>query len=226
MVLKRQIRFLLTAAVMLTTANGSAFAQQAGFPPAGFPQQPPPAPNDPSNPRNYQYTITPSLMDMGSGIDQGNTGPFVTLDDRQFARIVAENCTTQLQMDRLAAQKSDSEAVKQLSQDLTNSCTRFAKVLNRGAARLDLKLPDEIDAKRKARLDSDSHAHRSGVRPGVPYSSIRLQNRVLTITDREADKGSVTGLRNWAGTMIPLLQSQLEAAKHTLAARSALSQNQ
>jgi putative membrane protein len=224
MVLKRQIRCLLTAAAVLAAADGSAFAQQAGFPPAGFPQQPPPAPNDPSNPRNYQQTITPSLMDMGSGVDQGNTGPFVTFDDRQFAQIMAERCTMQLQMDRLATQQSDNEAVKQLSQDLTNSCTRIAKILNRVAARLDFKLPAEIDAKRKARLDRMATLTGAEFDRAYLSQAIRLQNRALTITEREADKGGVTGLRNWAGTTIPLLQSQLEAAKHAIAASSAVSQ--
>ena len=226
MVLKRQIRCLLTAAAMWSAAHGSAFDQQAGFPPAGFPQQPPPAPNDPTNPRNYQQTITPSLVDMGSGVDQGSTGPFVTFDDKQFAQIMSERCTMQLQMDRLATQQSDNEAVKQLSQDLTNSCARIAKILNRVAARLDIKLPGEIEAKRKAKLDH--MATLTGAEFDRTYLSqtIRLQNRALTITEREADTGGVTGLRNWAGTTTPVLQSQLEAAKHALAAGSAVGQKQ
>jgi predicted outer membrane protein len=225
MVLKRQIRFLFMAGTMLAAANGSAFAQQAGFPQAGFPQQPPPAPNDPTNPRNYQQTITPSLVDMGSGIDQGNTGPFVTLDDRQFAQIMTER-TMQSQMDRFATLHSDSEAVQQLSRDLANSCMRIEKILNRVVARLDLKLPGGIDAKRKARLDRMATLTGAEFDRAYLIQTIRLQNRALTITEREADKGGVAGLRIWAGMTIPVLQSQLEAARHTLAASSMVSQQQ
>ena len=53
---------------------------------------------------------------------------------------------------------------------------------------------------------------------------IRLQDRALTITEREAERGGVTGLRNWADTMTPVLESQLRAAKRNLAAASVLSQ--
>ena len=114
MLLPREFRFLITIAALLAAASGNGAAQQAGFPPAGMAQQPPPAPNDPSNPRNYQNTIVPSLLDMGSGIDQGNTGPFVTLDDRQFARIVSERCLMQVELGQLAGEKNVSDGVRLL----------------------------------------------------------------------------------------------------------------
>jgi len=46
--------------------------------------------------------------------------------------------------------------------------------------------------------------------------AIRLQNRALTITGREAEKRGDTGMCHGAGMTIPVLQSQLETARHTL----------
>lgn len=209
--LKRQVQLVLTAAVVFAAASGSALAQQ-----------PAPVPTDPSNPRNQQ-PIMPSLLDMGSGTDQGNIGPFVTLDDKQFARTMAERCMMQVKLNELAQGKSESASVKQFSRDMNDSCTKMSAILNRASLRLEIKLPRDLDVKRKGAIDRIAALSGPAFDQAYLHEVMRLQNKALTVTQREAANGGVTGLRNWAGMMIPALQEQLRMAKQNLAADSVVS---
>ena len=46
---------------------------------------------------------------------------------------------------------------------------------------------------------------------------VRLQNEAITVTQHEASSAGITGFRHWSGVTVPIMQDQLELAKHMLA---------
>jgi len=167
--------------------------------------------------------ITPSLMDMGVGVDQGNIGPFVTMSDRQFARNTVRGAAMEIQLGDLAVQKGNTPEVRELGQHLVDNYTRWSAGLGRAGARLGIELPSELPARDKTEIARIAALKGRDFDRAYLEQLVRLQNKALTITQYEAANGGVTGFRNWAGLMVPVLQDHLRQAKKNLAGGEAVS---
>jgi len=165
-----------------------------------------------STPSGNPANITPYLMDMGFGTDQGNIGPFVTSSDKQFAQTTAMRALIQLKLAEAALQKSERADVKGVAQRMTDDYTRWGEGIRKASAYLNIKIPTEIDARHQS--DVDRILALSGHEFDEAYLKevSRLQHKALTITQYEAENAGVTGFRHWAGVMVPALQSEIRAA--------------
>jgi len=173
-----------------------------------------------STPSGNPANITPSLMDMGFGTDQGNIGPFVTSSDKQFAQATAMRALVQLKLAEAALQKSDRSDVKGVAQRITDDYTRWGDGVRRASAYLNIRIPSEIDSRHQG--DIDRILGLSGPEFDEAYLKevSRLQRKALIITQYEAENAGVTGFRHWAGVMIPALQSEIRAAHEALSGTS------
>jgi putative membrane protein len=170
-----------------------------------------------STPSGNPANITPTLMDMGFGTDQGNIGPFVTSSDKQFAQATAMRALIQLKLAEAALQKSDRADVKGVAQRMTDDYTRWGDGVRKASAYLDIRIPSEMDARHQS--DVDRILALSGPEFDEAYLKevSKLQHKALTITQYEAENAGVTGFRHWAGVMIPSLQAEIRAAHDALA---------
>ena len=167
--------------------------------------------------------MTPTLMDLGFGSDQGNAGPFVTLSDKQFARTTANRAMLELQLAQTALGKSDNPDVKKVASRLTDDYTRWQAGIQRAANYLKISLPNELDAKSKADMERITSLNGADFDQAYLREVVHLQHKALTITQHEVEASGVTGFRHWAGVMVPELQDQVRLAEHGLAANSLVS---
>lgn len=208
---------LTTAAAVLLAISGAS-AQITGNGQTNYdPYNPqmrgqPPATNAAGNPAN----ITPSLIDMGFGTDQGNTGPFVTLSDKQFARMTALRALMELQLAQAALTRTKNPDVKNVATRLTDDYTRWQAGIQRAAAYLKISLPTELDTKSKADLDRILDLNGPEFDQAYLREVAHLQHKALTITQHEVEAAGVTGFRHWAGVMVPELQDEVRMARRGL----------
>jgi len=223
----RKAQLTAAAAVLLTISGASA--QTAGN--GGQMNQ------DPYNPQTRRETasmpsanaagnaanITPSLIDMGFGTDQGNVGPFVTLSDKQFARITALRAMMELQLAEAALTRSTNPDVKSVATRLTDDYTRWQTGIGRAAAYLKISLPAELDAKSKADVDRILALNGPEFDQAYLREVAHLQHKALTVTQHEVEASGVTGFRHWAGVMVPELQEQVRMARRGLDSNAVVS---
>jgi predicted outer membrane protein len=198
----RHLRFVLGALLILM----SAFAQK---------------PYDPYNPRNQRNPTPPeppSLIDMGSGTDQGNIGPFVTISDKQFAGMTAMRAMVELQLAEIAITNSGRTDVKMLARQMVDYHTAWELRIRRAAERLKIQLPSTIEAKQRGTVERMSALFGSQFDEAYMKEIIHFQQRALTVTQYEAENASITEFREWAGIMISDLQKQVWMARITLSA--------
>jgi putative membrane protein len=212
----------ITAAVVVFAAAGaSCFAQQTGSTDPYNPQNQRTLNNNsmPTNPPvNSAFpgapnNVEPSILDMGTGTDQGNIGPFVTPADRQFATMTAARALMEIRLSQAAADKASSDGVRQLARRMVDDYTKWTNGITRASVHLGIKIPTELDAKHQAEADSILALSGPAFDEAYLRMMVHLQNKALTITHYEADHAGVTGFRTWAGIMIPTIQEELKLAK-------------
>ncbi|MDE3197703.1 MAG: DUF4142 domain-containing protein [Acidobacteriota bacterium] len=171
------------------------------------------------NPSN----ITPSLMDFGFGTDQGNIGPFVTMPDKQFARITARRALMELRLARTAAGKSKNPDVLQVAALLTDDYTRWQAGMKKAAGNLGIPLPQDLDARQRAEVARLAALNGPEFDEAYLREVAHLQHKALAITQHEAEAGGVAGFRHWAGVMVSELQEQVRMAERGLKASALVS---
>lgn len=205
---KRKIR--LTAAVVVLTVTGAGFGQQQPV-------------TDPYNPQNRR-TVTsdptngqaPSLMNMGAGTDQDNIGPFVTVTDKQFAKLTAMRAMMELELGKAATDKGSTEGVRVLGQRMVSDYNRWMTALTHASERLKMEIPAALDSKHRAEVDKITALSGPAFDEAYLKEMIRLQNKALTLTEFEATNAGVTGFRRWASAVAPSIEQELVMAKQSL----------
>lgn len=169
-----------------------------------------------STPSGNPANITPYLMDMGFGTDQGNIGPFVTLSDKQFAQTTTLRALIQIRLAEAALRKTDRADVKGVAQRMTDDYARWGDGMRKASAYLDIKIPSEIDARHQSQVDRILALTGPEFDEAYLRAVEKLQSKALTITQYEVANAGVTGFRHWAGVMVPALQAEIHAAHEAL----------
>lgn len=181
---------------------------------------------DPYNPqtrRNTVNAVEPSLADMGSGTDQGNIGPFVTMTDKQYAQGMAARGMFEIRLGQLALDRTKREDVKSVAQRMIRDYLNWNDGMAKAARKLSITLPTEPDNKQKAALERISQLNGEAFDQAYLKEVIRQQTKALTMSHLEASEAGVGGFRHWAGITIPNLQDQIEMAQRALDAHSIIS---
>jgi putative membrane protein len=202
----------VTAAVLAFAASSFAQPQTTSY--------------DPYNPQTQRTSViqpkAPSPMDLGSGTDQGNIGPFVTMPDKQFATALAIRAMMEIPLSQTAADKGSTEAVRQLGRRMIDDYSRWSKNIDRASMWLKITLPADLDAKDRQELSRITDLSGPAFDEAYLKEMVRLQNQALSVTHYEAGNAGVTGFRTWAGIMIPTIQEELRLAKQELKADKSL----
>jgi putative membrane protein len=200
---------ILVATAILTVVCASA--QTAGQTP------------DPYNPQTQRNPtvnakIDPNLLDLGTGTDQGNIGPFITNTDKEYARAMAVRGIMEIRLGQTALEKTEREDVKAVAQRMIRDYLNWNDGMSKAAARLHIELPADLDAKQKAEVDRVAALSGAAFDQAYLKEVIRLQQKALTMSHLEANpaESSVSGFRHYAGIVVPVLQDQIRNAQRAL----------
>jgi putative membrane protein len=150
---------------------------------------------------------------MGFGTEQGNTGPFVTIPDKQFAQVTAYRAMMELPLARKALEISTNPEVRAVAQLMLDDYTRWDEQIHKAAAYLKIQLPAQLDSKRQAEVDRVSALTGPAFDREYLAEVGHLQDKALTVTQYEVANAGVTGFRHWAGVMVPKIQDEIKLAK-------------
>jgi putative membrane protein len=182
-------------------------------------QNTPPA-SDPYNPNTRRTAQNnppePNLLDFGFGSDQGNTGPFVTNTDKQYAQAMATRGMMEIRLGQAALEKSGREDVKVIAHRMIKDYLSWDAGMEKAAAKLGIEMPSDMDAKDKAEVDRISALSGPEFDKAYLKEVVKLQTKALTMSHHEASEAAVSGFRHWAGIVIPTLQEQVHDAQKAL----------
>ena len=202
------VRLTIAAAVLLAALGATAVAQT---------NDPATMPNQNQRPNGGHNVVVPSLADMGSGTGEGNVGVFPTLTDKEFANLTAVRAMMEIELGSNAADKGSTPEVKALGQRMAKDYLEWSTGIRKASARLGIALPDGLDAKHKAEVSRILALSGRAFDHAYLIEMVRLQNEAITVTQHEASSAGISGFRHWSGVTVPIMQDQLELAKHTLA---------
>ena len=136
-------------------------------------------------------------------------------DDARFAREAAMGGMLEVELGKLAVQKGSNDKVKQFGQRMIDDHSKGGDELKGIAAKDNITLPTELDARHRAMVDRFSNM--SGTAFDRAYMRDMLRDHQTDIADfqKEANNGSNPDLKSWATTTLPTLREHLRIAKET-----------
>jgi len=170
---------------------------------------------DPNNPANQNGGV-PTLLNHGAGFDELNQGPFPTVTDKQFAQLTMYRAMLEIQLGQMAIERGTAPGVKALGHRMVADYSKWKTGLERAAGRFEIKVPSDLDAKRKATVDRLAGLTGREFDQAYVKEMMDLQNRALTITQHEAANAGFARFRNWAGLMMPTLEEHMKMTKQAL----------
>jgi len=196
-----QSRLILLGAAIVLTASAIAQGQPPvagqGAPPAGSSAGAPQGTPPPSNPGGLQQP-------------EQQMDPYIT--DKEFVRNVSESSATEVQIGKLAGEKSSSDAVKELGKQMVQAHTRNNQELKQAAAALKVQVSDEP---RKARKAEEKLAKLSGTEFDRAYAKMAADEQKQTVKqfEREAKSGKVQGVKDFASRNLSAEQERQKQAE-------------
>ncbi len=145
----------------------------------------------------------------GTAMAQNNE----TRGDMRFAREAAQGGMLEVQLGQMAVQKSSNDRIKAFGQRMIDDHTKANDQLKAVAAKDNISLPSQLDARQQAMVDRFSKM------TGTPFDRVYVrdmvrdhQNDVMEF-QKEADSGTNPDLRNFASSTLPVLKEHLQLAK-------------
>lgn len=183
---------------------------------------------DPYNPQTRRIavmntTVDPTLADMGSGTDQGNIGPFVTMTDKQYAQGIAARGMLEIRLGQVALDKTKRDDVKVVARRMIQDYLSWNDGMAKAARKLNITLPTELDSKQKSTLERISALNGEAFDQAYLKEVVHLQQKALTMSHLEANEAGVGGFRHWAGITISNIQDQIQMAQGVLDSHTIIS---
>ena len=169
---------------------------------------------------NPDKMIKPEKMSSGkhSKMDSGASGMSAT--DTKFAHDAAVGGMTEVELGKVAVQKASNEKVKQFGQRMIDDHTKAGDELKSLAAKKNITLPTELDAKSKAMVDKMSGMSGAAFDKAYMKDMVADHKKDVAEFQKESTSGADSDLKAWAGTTLPTLQEHLKMAKEAAGAVS------
>lgn len=139
--------------------------------------------------------------------------PVEKISDRQFIERAVMRGLTQIEIGKLAMEKSSKDPVKQFARKMVDDHTRLNRHLARIAGKEGYAVPGSLDSKHQARLDK--LAKLSGAEFDRAYlkDQTRSQNRDVQAFEWESQSGTDGQLKAFTLKTLPTMQEHLKAVK-------------
>lgn len=164
-----------------------------------------------------QPRTSPSTGTMGpteSGPMQ--TGPMqmpVKADDKKFVKEAALGGMTEVEVGKLAQEKSSSEAIKEFGKKLEQDHTKANTQLKQAAAQDGLPVPDSLDSKHQKTVDKLSKLSGEAFDKAFIKNAVKDHQKDIKEFQNEAQNGTHANIKNFASQAVPVLESHLSMAK-------------
>jgi putative membrane protein len=143
--------------------------------------------------------------------------------DMKFAREAALGGMEEVELGRLAVKNAQSDQVKQFGQRMIDDHTKAGEQLKSVAAKNNITLPTELDAKHKASVDRFARLSGSAFDRAYMRDMVRDHEKDIADFQKEASAGSNMDLKNFASSTLPTLQDHLRQAKEASSSIGAVS---
>ena len=157
----------------------------------------------------------------GTMIAQSSGG--TSASDTKFAKEAAEGGMTEVELGKVAVKNASSDKVKQFGQKMIDDHSKAGDELKSVAAKNNITLPTELDAKHKAMVDK--MAAMTGTQFDRAYMKDMVKDHTMDVADfqKEANNGSNADFKSFAGKALPTLQQHLTMAQETESSLNATS---
>lgn len=139
-------------------------------------------------------------------VGQEPAGSNVPGPDRAFAIMAAETDMAELQISKMALEKSESDQVKKIAQKLIDDHTKTSDAMKEIAAKKNLPLPQKVDSKHAmlaAKLEKESGA--TFDRDYLKANSAD-HHRVVAAFEKEVKSGQDSDIKSFAKEYLPAIQ--------------------
>lgn len=155
----------------------------------------------------------PEKMSSGSHskMDSGASG--MSAADTKFAHEAAIGGMTEVELGKVAVQKASNDKVKQFGQRMIDDHTKAGDQLKSLAAKKNITLPTEMDAKSKAMVDKMSGMSGAAFDKAYMKDMVADHRKDIAEFQKEASTGSDTDLKSWASTTLPTLEEHQRLAQ-------------
>jgi putative membrane protein len=147
----------------------------------------------------------------GADADKGK----ISGDDADFAKAAASGGMMEVQLGKIAAEKASNSRVKEFGTRMQKDHSKANDQLKKIAAKKNIKLPAELDAKHKATVNKLSKL--KGEEFDREYMEAMVDDHKEDVEkfQQQADKGEDPELKKFAQDHVPILKKHLELAEQT-----------
>ncbi len=134
--------------------------------------------------------------------------------DTQFAKDAAIGGMMEVQLGKMALQKASNEKLKEFAQRMVDDHSRVSDELSGIAAKENIVLPNDLDAKHKAMVDGFSKMSAgSDFDRAYITDMVRDDRTDIATFEKEQDNGQNHDLASLAGSTLPTLRDHLRMAE-------------
>lgn len=139
--------------------------------------------------------------------------PPLAASEASFVQTAAQGGMAEVQMGKLAEQKSKSQAIRQFADKMVTDHTANDQQLQQIAQSKGAVLPTDLDADQQSTLTKlQGESGRTFDRDYVA-SQVQGHNAMLSALQTEAASGTDPDLKKFASDTVPIVQQHLDAAK-------------
>lgn len=141
--------------------------------------------------------------------------------DHHFAMEAAQGGMAEVKLGQLAQDKGSSDAVKQFGKKMVDDHSKANDQLKGIAAKENLTLPTEIDAKDEAVYDRLSKLSGAEFDRAYARDMVRDHKKDVAEFQKEANNGKNDDIKNFASQTLPTLQEHLKMAEGLMSGKAA-----
>ncbi|MGI8991423.1 MAG: DUF4142 domain-containing protein [Bryobacteraceae bacterium] len=133
--------------------------------------------------------------------------------DTHFAMKAAQGGMAEVKLGQLAQDKGSSDAVKQFGKKMVDDHSKANDRLKSVAAKENITLPTDMDAKDQAVYDELSKLSGAEFDRAYARDMVRDHKKDVSEFQKEANKGKDDSIKNFASQTLPTLQEHLKMAQ-------------
>ena len=135
------------------------------------------------------------------------------LSDPQFAAKAAQGSLAEVELGRLAAQKSQSETVRAFGERMATDHTKSKANLEKIAAQQNITLPEDLDKDAQKNYEKLSKLSGPDFDRAYVLDMVKDHKKDVAEFQKEASTGKNEAIRSFAADTLPTLQGHLKQAR-------------
>ena len=152
---------------------------------------------------------------VGGSTEHSQTG-MPRMRDKEFAKKAAQGGLAEVKMGQLAEQKGQSQTVKDFGKRMVDDHSKANDELKQAAAKSNITLPEQLDAKDQATYDQLSKLDGSAFDKTYARDMVKDHRADIAEFPQEARTGKDEPTKNFASQTVPTLETHLKMAREMM----------